>query len=371
MELIERINNIDNEIKVLKGGIKSVLIDLREVMNTNENPFSHLKDLKGIKPIDDGRMADLEAAIEELKGKAYGSAQGENEDECESNNERVQNLENALESLLNEGIENKNLIDNLSESYESLKEQNDLNAEEIKSLKESIEALENLMNKELIETEESTTEDANVVPIDCVEGQKEYENDITTDDIVPEIDLEESNMDEERIKGIENSLEQLKELNIIVAQELKSLKESFGTRDEVNQESQECTNGSNKSIGNRITDMTTLTRITQWASRTINLIGIEKLNQIVDAHKLIGLLSENEHMIILKAAEIPDISLNPMRTQIETRHSIIALYELDCILNKTQNETFTLLHELIGHDKEVPLEDKNAILAASNSSIKL
>ena len=47
MELIERINGLEGELKLVKTEIKKVLIDLRELMNNYENPFVNLENLKG------------------------------------------------------------------------------------------------------------------------------------------------------------------------------------------------------------------------------------------------------------------------------------------------------------------------------------
>lgn len=43
MELIERINALEGEVKLVKSEIKKVLIDLRETMNNSENPFAHIE----------------------------------------------------------------------------------------------------------------------------------------------------------------------------------------------------------------------------------------------------------------------------------------------------------------------------------------
>ena len=47
MELIERINGLEGELKLVKTEIKKVLIDLRELMNNYENPFVNIENLKG------------------------------------------------------------------------------------------------------------------------------------------------------------------------------------------------------------------------------------------------------------------------------------------------------------------------------------
>ncbi|MCW7075356.1 MAG: hypothetical protein OCU24_05865 [Candidatus Methanospirare jalkutatii] len=48
MELMERINSLEKEIKVLKGEIKSILVDLRESMNLLGNPFASIEHLKAV-----------------------------------------------------------------------------------------------------------------------------------------------------------------------------------------------------------------------------------------------------------------------------------------------------------------------------------
>lgn len=45
MELIERINGLEGELKLVKAEIKTVLIDLRELMNNYENPFVNVEQL--------------------------------------------------------------------------------------------------------------------------------------------------------------------------------------------------------------------------------------------------------------------------------------------------------------------------------------
>lgn len=49
MELIERINRLEGEVKLIKAEIKSVLIDLREFMNNYENPFINVEQLSKTK----------------------------------------------------------------------------------------------------------------------------------------------------------------------------------------------------------------------------------------------------------------------------------------------------------------------------------
>lgn len=50
MELNERINVLEGEVKLVKSEIKKVLVDLRETMNNLENPFVNIEQLKKATP---------------------------------------------------------------------------------------------------------------------------------------------------------------------------------------------------------------------------------------------------------------------------------------------------------------------------------
>ncbi len=49
MELNQRIISLENELKVVKGEIKKLLVDIREMMNNMENPFYNTKDTESLK----------------------------------------------------------------------------------------------------------------------------------------------------------------------------------------------------------------------------------------------------------------------------------------------------------------------------------
>jgi hypothetical protein len=68
MELIERINALEGEVKVIKGEIKSVLIDLRELMNNYENPFINVEQLSRVKEREKEKEEKREV-IREDKGR--------------------------------------------------------------------------------------------------------------------------------------------------------------------------------------------------------------------------------------------------------------------------------------------------------------
>ncbi len=53
MELIERINALEGEVKLVKTEIKKVLVDLRELMNNYENPFVNVERLRETIPMEE------------------------------------------------------------------------------------------------------------------------------------------------------------------------------------------------------------------------------------------------------------------------------------------------------------------------------
>ncbi|RLG38872.1 hypothetical protein DRN79_00930, partial [Methanosarcinales archaeon] len=96
--------------------------------------------------------------------------------------------------------------------------------------------------------------------------------------------------------------------------------------------------------GEEIMDMLTLSHLMQWADRTINMIGREKMMQILDLYEMSGHLSEEKKRIILKIADIPDVQHEKGR--VETKFCILAMYDLDRILTGRHQELFTLLKDI-------------------------
>ena len=77
MELIERINGMEGEVKVIKAEIKNVLIDLRELMNNYENPFINVEQLSGVKE----REKEVIRAEREKKDKEHEVVRDDKEEE--------------------------------------------------------------------------------------------------------------------------------------------------------------------------------------------------------------------------------------------------------------------------------------------------
>ncbi|AKB17897.1 MULTISPECIES: hypothetical protein [unclassified Methanosarcina] len=49
MELDKRVNEIETELKIIKGEIKELLVDIRDMVNKNENPFYGISSLETLK----------------------------------------------------------------------------------------------------------------------------------------------------------------------------------------------------------------------------------------------------------------------------------------------------------------------------------
>jgi hypothetical protein len=237
MELIDRINALEGEIKVVKSEVKKVLVDLCEMMNTTENPFAHLEQfrLMGGGGVDEERLKNLEEAVEQLK--EFGGGEGLDE-------ERIKKLEEAMEQLKEMG----------------------------KNLEAAIEKL--------------------------VETDKQSGKPLINNQMASESELNEIGM------------------------------------------------GAGERYGTGTVDTVTIAQIIQWADTTLNLIGMEKLNQIVELYELTDRISKEMKDTIFKIAELPDVVLNPEKEHIETKHCIIALCELDRIITGRHQDLFVLLKDL-------------------------
>jgi len=175
-------------------------------------------------------------------------------------------------------------------------------------------------------------------------------------------------MNEEMIKNLEDSMEELKERGNVEAERLRKLEDAMeklaetGTETQLRSEKPLTHNPRAASAselsgigvgaeaetgnGNGIVNTVTLAQLMQWADSALGLVGAEKLNQIVDLYELTGRISREIKNTILTVAELPDAVLSPEKEQVETKHCIIALCELDRILTGEHQELFTLLKEL-------------------------
>ena len=288
MELVERISALENEQKLMKSEIKKVLIDLREMMNTAENPFSYLEQLQeaGVGGVDRKRLEKLEEDVKQLKEMGMD---GGNEIE-----ERIKKLEETMEELkeIDNGIDEEKLK-NLEDDLQELKELSNAEVEQLRNLEAAIEKL--------------------------AEAETETQTQLQSEEPI-----------------IHNPMTAASESES--ESELKKIGDGTGTG----------TGTAGMGIGSEsaIVDTVTLAQLMQWADTALNLIGAEKLNQIVELYELTGCISREMKNTILKVAELPDAVLSPEKGHIEMRHCIIALFELHRILTGEHHDLFALLEKL-------------------------
>ena len=295
MELVERISALENEQKLVKSEIKKVLIDLREMMNAAENPFSYLEQLQeaGVGGVDRKRLEKLEEDVKQLKEMGMD---GGNEIE-----ERIKKLEETMEELkeIGNGIDEEKLK-NLEDDMQELKELSNAEVEQLKNLEAAIE--------KLAEAETETQTQA--------QTQLQSEKPIIH--------------------------------NPMTAASAASASESESELKKIGAGTGIGTGTAGMGIGSEsaIVDTVTLAQLMQWADTALNLIGAEKLNQIVELYELTGRISREMKNTILKVAELPDAVLSPEKGHIEMRHCIIALLDLHRILTGEHHDLFALLEKL-------------------------
>ena len=77
MELNERINAIEGDVKLVKTEIKQVLVDLRETMNNLENPFVNVEQLRKVKDsVGDSAAPEIEVRTGEVERKEERAFEG-------------------------------------------------------------------------------------------------------------------------------------------------------------------------------------------------------------------------------------------------------------------------------------------------------
>ncbi len=417
MELIERINSLEKEIKVLKGEIKSILVDLRESMNLLENPFAsieHLKAVSGQGGIDEERVRYLEDSVENLKKMMQdGGKIRELEEEIEQlrsiiegkeqiggvDEERIEDLERELEELkemvemlrgeeegekkslkedfdalrrfleedlsnrienLQEGMENLKemlkLVEALHGSLRSLQEEGEKEGEEsalkkdlermkrfleedlsnrLESLHEGLEELKKKLEKQHAEAEGMFEEASPALQAsEAAEGASELAYGMLEHEQTGEASRE-----AEEVRSEERAESESGESFVTGRGGVQAWSEQKETK---TKEAALKISDVSKKGGERVMDILTISRLIQWADRTIKMIGKDKMLQIIELYDIAGNLSAREKDILLKIAEIPH-AFN--KEQVETKFCVLALYDLDRILTGRNEEVFTLLKD--------------------------
>ena len=298
MELIDQIHALEGEIKLVKGEIKKVLVDLREAMNTAENPFAYLEQFQqtGGNIVDDERLKHLEENVGQLG----------------QTDERLKHLEESV-GQLGQTDERLRHFEETAEQLKELGGGKGSDEERIKNLEDTVEEL------------------AEIVSGIFEEKVKHLEN--TVQELKEQRDAEIANLKHvepaiEMVAGPENQSESM----LVRRPRSESDLNEFGilVRDE---------------YGNEVINAITLAQLIQWADTTVNLIGMEKLNQVVDLLELTGRISKETKDTIFKIAKLPDVVQIPDKEHVEARHCIVALFELNRILTGRHQELSMLLKD--------------------------
>jgi len=416
MELIERINSLEKEIKVLKGEIKSILVDLRESMNLLENPFASIEHLKAVSGkgggIDEERLRYLEDSVEHLKKMI------QNGGKIRELEEEIEQLRSIMEGKEQIGGADEERIEDLERELEELKEMVEMlrgEEGEKKSLKEDFDALRRFLEEDLSNRIENLQEGMENLKemlklVEALhgslrsmqeEGEKEGEESALKKDLERMKRFLEEDLSN-RLESLHGGLEELKKKLEKQHAEAESMFEeaspalqaseaaegaselAYGMleheqtgeasreAEEVRSEGRESESGESfvterrgvkawseqketktkeaalkisdvsRKGGERVMDILTISRLIQWADRTIKMIGKDKMLQIIELYGMIGNLSARDKDILLKIAEIPHAS---NKEQVETKSCILALYDLDRILTGRNEEFFTLLKD--------------------------
>ncbi|MCU4139516.1 MAG: hypothetical protein MW690_001448 [Methanophagales archaeon] len=418
MELIERINSLEKEIKVLKGEIKSILVDLRESMNLLENPFASIEHLKAVSGkgarIDEERLRYLEDSVEHLKKMMQdGGKIKELEEEIEQlrsiiegkeqiggvDEERIEDLERELEELkemvemlrgeeegekmtlkedfdalrrfleedlsnrienLQEGMENLKemlkLVEALHGSLRSLQEEGEKEGEE-SALKEDLERMKRFLEEDLSNRLESLHEGLEELKKKLEKQHAEAEG--MFEEASPALQASEAAegaselaygmLEHEQTGEASREAEEVRSEERAESESGESFVTEMGGVQAWSEQKETKTKEAALKIsdvsrkgGERVMDILTISRLIQWADRTVKMIGKDKMLQIIELYGMIGNLSAREKDILLKIAEIPH-AFN--KEQVETKFCVLALYDLDRILTGRNEEVFTLLKD--------------------------
>jgi DNA repair exonuclease SbcCD ATPase subunit len=374
MELIDRINGLEKELDMVKSEIKQVLVDLRETMNMAENPFAHLEELQqgGTRGVDETRIKRLEDSIEQLKSLSEGN---HSVDET-----RLKSLEDAIEQLKSQSEGNSTVdetrLKSLEDAIEQLKSQSEGNHSvdetRLKSLELSFEQLRDMSGSNTVdETRLKSLEDA----IEQLKSQSEGNHSVdetrlkSLEDAIEQLKVIGMNNEDdgEILKNLENSMQDLENQGNIEVETLKKLEAAIEVLGETKTQSpsglplfhNRGTSESERSsiiagLGEKFADETwdgiidplMLAQIIQWADYALNLIGLEQLNYVIDLYELTGRLSREMKDAILKVMELPAAYLTTKNEEVEAKHCIIALFELDRIITGEHQELFTLLRDM-------------------------
>ena len=173
--------------------------------------------------------------------------------------------------------------------------------------------------------------------------------------------------DGEMFKNLENSMQELENLGNIEVEKLKKLEAALEVLGETktqsppglpafhDRETSELDRNriiegvgeeSDGETWDGIIDPLMLAQLIQWAEYSLNLIGMEQLNYVIELYELTGRLSREMKDAILKIVELPAAYHTTKTEEVEAKHRVIALFELDRIITGEHQELCTLLRDM-------------------------
>ena len=338
-----RIKTLEDSIAQVKSLSGSNTVDESRI-KTLEDTIAQLQELSGGNTVDESRIKTLEDSIAQLTSLSGNNTVDES---------RIKTLEDSIAQLTSLSGNNtvdesriKTLEDTIAQ-LTSLSGNNTVDESRIKTLENSIAQLaslsaDNTVDESRIKTLEDSIEQLKVIKMS-------YEN------------------DGEMFKKLENSMQELETQGTIEVEKLKNLEAAIEVLGETKTQSpsgiplfhnkETAESERNRLIAelgeefagetwDGIIDTLMLAQLIQWADYSLNLIGIEQVNHVIDLYELTGRLSREMKDAILKIIELPAAYLNTKNEEVEAKHCIIALFELDRIITGEHQELVTLLRDM-------------------------
>ena len=272
---VTNLGHLEEEMKLLKGEIKKILIDIREIMNNLENPFRNMEVIK--------EMIMSDERIEVWKKDIYKKIkEGYIKPEVDLDRfkeEILEKIEEEAKARLKEVVKDAQVKEISPEALEAVKEE---------IINELTESLEKFVEERLNAAMEQVRADVSSA--------------------------------EELKEEIERARERLKKE---VGRDLSHEEERASPTRE---ERMAILRGRALESG---IDVQKLTELMLWTDRMLSIIGREQLSRILEIYTLTGNMPESVKELILKISELSDKT--PKR-EVSMRDCILAVYHLNKVL---------------------------------------
>ena len=311
MELIERINSLEGEVKLIKTEIKKVLIDLRETMNNLENPFANIeqmrkKNLDNIDFVSEHEPETMDGSVKE-KGKEKEAGAG-------------------TETEVNKPPDNGHGHEPTPETVTGSYSYPDINRS---SIEPQPQPPVNPAPAPIDEKPHQPREP----PFSGLQPQPEPQPEPAREQIpLPQVKVQES-------EGEEKNPETVSAVPLVMKQgedrELENIKKIAVI----------ATN--REEAGEKEVDILTLAQLMSWTDNSIAHIGKTKLNKIIDLYDRTGRLPKEVKEMIYKIESLSDLpDAGEEKEMVEMKDCILVLYQLDRIVSgETQMQAPLMLSE--------------------------